>query len=116
MTNERVQQWRAVQDEGFRGAIEASCVFAAMQVRNEDASTPGHEARMSLALTFLLPEIGNRGAFLAQFCWRAAMNPTLLGQAVTESGIDAGAMDAGALDYVVQSHWDEIAGVTDSEG
>lgn len=116
MTQTRFRQYQLATNETFRGIVEAACMNAANQVINEDTGTPGHEQRVALAMTFILPEAGNRDEYLTRFVWQAAMDPTIQAEATAGDGaLTPENVTDSSVDYLVASLWDRLAGVRPEE-
>lgn len=102
MAHTRHLQYRLATDTTFRGIVE------------EAAASPAQIQRRGLAMTFILPEAGNRGDYLTRFAWQAALDGRIQQEAMGEGDVlaPAGVTDA-AIDTVVIAIWDRMAGVTE---
>ena len=108
----RANQAKLARDQTFLDAVEAACVYAALQIKGESQEAPHHDQRYALALTFLIPDVSNRHLYLNQFAWMAAMNPSILTECTDGNGnIDASGLTDNSIDYVVASLWDQMSGV-----
>lgn len=85
-------------DPEFRLRVALACVEAAVDIRNEDPATAGHDKRDALAVEVLADPIPGS----QRFVFTVATNDTIS---------TAGAASDSDIAFVVSSTWDALAGV-----
>lgn len=106
----RLDQNKLASSPEFAGIVRAALVSAAIAIRQESPTTPNHENRLVLCNT-VFAEMGNpQSELIKTFQWLAAMNPTIRAKAVVAGSVVADNIADADVDFVVASHWDNIAG------
>lgn len=106
----RLDQNKLASNTEFAGIVRAALVSAAIAIRQEDAATPNHANRIVLSNT-VFSEMGDaQSETVKTFQWLAAMNPTILARSVIAGSVVPENVVDGDMDFVIASHWNNIAG------
>lgn len=105
----RAIQYEVVQDDGFRGAVEASAMAVAHEVLTEDESTPGHEQRVAVAAALFQGDPGDIERFTRLFAWKAVFDQTVQLQVWKNGEVSTDDLDDDLMDSIVRDFWDMAA-------
>lgn len=109
-------QYQTVENETFRGMVEASVMLTAYIVL-QDKNNAHYEQRASLSNTLFQAATPReqKESIVRLFCWWAVNDATVVQEYVAGGGDPTKITDE-ALDSAVLAFWDTVAGVVQPEG
>ena len=111
----RSEQYQTVENETFRGMVEASVMLTAYIVL-QDKNNAHYEQRASLSNTLFHAATPReqKESIIRLFTWYAVNDATVISQYVA-GGDDPTRITDEALDATVMAFWNTVAGVADTE-